>query len=788
MSKFFRKYRFHLVVFFSVSLVAYYFCLPKPLFKTPYSTVLRDRNQEPLGAIIADDGQWRFPQSDSIPKKFELAITNFEDKLFFYHPGFDPIALVRALFQNLSAGKIVSGGSTLTMQTIRLARRGQPRTLLEKIIELVLATRLELSYSKDEILKLYAAHAPFGGNVVGLETAAWRYFGRKPATLSWGEATLLAVLPNQPSLLFPGRNEDRLLNKRNRLLDKLLVRGYLDSLTCNLAKSEPLPEAPLPQPMLAPHLLTRMIKEGKKGREITSSISANLQKNVNNIVQANHQYLKSNEIYNLSAIVVKVSSGEVLAYVGNANVEGKEDHGDAVDIITAPRSTGSILKPFLYASMLHEGQMLPKTLLPDIPTFISGFAPQNYNRKFEGAVHADMALAKSLNIPAVRLLSDYGVEKFYKKLKKLGMSTLSNPSGHYGLSLILGGAEATLWDLATMYAGMARTLNDFTQLSPYYYRKNIYTTPLLNVQAEKASIKGTEKYAPLSAASIWYTFEAMLKVYRPGAEANWELYETSDKIAWKTGTSYGHRDAWAVGITPEYVVGVWAGNADGEGRPGLTGLKAAAPVLFDIFNILPSSGWFEKPFDELNETAVCRKSGHKASQYCNLVDTLLIPSVGLRTQICPYAQQVYLDIKKKYRVDTGCERIENMVKKNFFVLPPVQEWYYRFKHGDYETIPPLRIDCQNSTYVPQKTMQMIYPVGNTKVFIPRELDGTLGNAVFEVAHRNPSTKIYWHLDQEYLGETAKLHEMPVQPKPGSHTLTLIDEYGEILEQKFEVAK
>lgn len=785
MVKFLKRHFIGVILAFTFLIVAYYFCLPNPLFDTPYTTVLKDRNQELLGAIIAEDGQWRFPKEDSLPPKFITAITTFEDKWFFHHPGFNPFSLVRALFQNIGAGKIISGASTLTMQTIRLSRKGKKRTVSEKIIELILATRLEFAYSKNEILSLYAAHAPFGGNVVGLETASWRYFGRNANELSWSESALLAVLPNQPSLLFPGKNEKKLLNKRNRLLDKLFKESHIDSLTCTLAKSEPLPGAPLRQPMIAPHLLTRMVNEGYKGNQIISTLSLPLQKGVNNVVKVNHDQLTANETHNLAAIVLEVASGKVLAYVGNTQKNTRGNHGQDVDIITAPRSTGSILKPFLYAAMLNEGQILPKTLLPDIPTFISGFAPQNFNRRFEGAVHADMALAKSLNIPAVRMLADYGVEKFYNKLKDIGLNTLRMPSGHYGLSLILGGAEATLWDLVGMYAGMARTLNDFDELTPYHYRKNIYTKPLLQNIPTQNTIKGTEKYAPLSAASIWHTFDAMLKVYRPGSEENWELYEASKKIAWKTGTSYGHRDAWAIGITPGYVVGVWAGNADGEGRPGLTGLNAAAPVLFDIFDLLPNTGWFQKPHDELSEILVCSKSGHRASVNCVEKDNILIPTTGIRSPICPYGATVHLDASKNVRVNANCEKIANMRIKNYFVLPPVQEWYYRFKHADYETIPPYREDCQVNRNN-QLTMQMIYPVTGTKVFIPRELDGTLGNAVFKMAHRNPGTRVYWHLNETYLGETKQLHEMAVQPKPGKHKLTLIDEYGEIIEQKFEV--
>ncbi|MEM1135623.1 MAG: penicillin-binding protein 1C [Bacteroidota bacterium] len=789
MLRFIRRYPYFFAIVGAILLVFYFFSLPQKLFETPYATVLKDRNDNLLGAVIAADGQWRFPQIDTIPYKFEKAILTFEDTWFFYHPGFNPFSLARAMFQNIKAGEVVSGASTLTMQTIRLSRKGKPRTIIEKLIEIVLATRLEVTYSKEEILSMYAAHAPFGGNVVGLETAAWRYFGREAASLSWGETALLAVLPNQPALLFPGKNEAKLLKKRNRLLDKLYQKSFIDSLTCELAKTEPLPLAPLAQPMLAPHLLTREINNGNKGKQIKTTLSLGLQKNVTAIINAHHRRLKANEIYNLAALVLEVESGEVLAYVGNTQVKEQGDFGDDVDVVTAPRSTGSIMKPFLYAAMLNEGFILPQSLVPDIPTFFSGFAPQNYNRRFEGAVKADVALAKSLNIPAVRMLADFSVEKFYFKLKELGINTLNKHSGHYGLSLILGGAEATLWELASVYAGMARTLNDFYQLSPYNYRKQPFFPPKIHYQEKDttAVIDGTAQQGVLSAASVWLTFEAMLKVYRPGTEANWELYETAKKIAWKTGTSYGHRDAWAIGVTPEHVVAVWVGNADGEGRPGLTGLDAAAPVLFNIFDLLPNKGWFHAPLGEMVAAAVCRKSGFLASSICNERDSILVQEQGVRTKPCPFEKLVHLDKTERFRVNAACESVANMKHKSFFVLPPVQEWYYRTRHADYEPLPPYRKDCLVN--LSDKALQMIYPAtDDTKVFIPRELDGSLGDVVFEAVHRKTGSEIFWHLDDKYLGSTNQFHEMALKPSVGKHTLTLVDAKGEVLQRTFEIVK
>src|ERR1051325_7935443 len=259
-----------------VLFIWYCFCLPSQLFKDPTSTVLEDKNGALLGAKIADDGQWRFPYDENVPDKFAKSIVEFEDKYFYRHPGFNPVSILRAFYLNIKSGEVKSGGSTLTMQVIRLSRKGQGRTVLEKIIELILATRTEISFSKKEILALYSSNAPFGGNVVGLDAASWRYFGRKPSELSWSEAATLAVLPNAPSLIYPGKNHQRLLKKRNRLLVSLWKSGEMASVSCLLAQSEPLPEKPFPLPQLAPHLLDRSTQEGMNGKVVASTLDATL--------------------------------------------------------------------------------------------------------------------------------------------------------------------------------------------------------------------------------------------------------------------------------------------------------------------------------------------------------------------------------------------------------------------------------------------------------------------------------------------------------------------------------
>ncbi|HTF06514.1 MAG TPA: penicillin-binding protein 1C, partial [Bacteroidia bacterium] len=453
---------------FLILLTVWWFCLPAKLFSDPTSTVLLDRDGKLLGAKIANDGQWRFPERTTVPYKFAQCLIQFEDRQFYKHPGVNPVAIFRAVKQNVSNSKVVSGGSTITMQVIRMSRKNPPRTVWQKSIEIVMATRLEASYSKEAILAMYASNAPFGSNVVGIDAASWRFFGRSPEKLSWAESATLAVLPNAPSLIYPGKNQERLKDKRDRLLQRLVEAGIIDQPTCDLAVQEPLPGAPYPLPRLAPHLLDRASKDGHDGEIVESTIDLNLQERVNGVVQRHHSRLRANQIHNAAAIVIDVKTGEALAYVGNTSVPDgfavagtSDDHGYDVDVVNAPRSTGSILKPYLYCGMLTDGQLLPNTLVADVPTDIAGYNPENFDLAYDGVVPAHRALARSLNVPAVKMLQQYRVERFHNLLNKIGLTTVTRSPEDYGLSLILGGAEGKLWDLAGAYASMARTLNRY---------------------------------------------------------------------------------------------------------------------------------------------------------------------------------------------------------------------------------------------------------------------------------------------------------------------------------------
>lgn len=778
--KHFKKNKITFVVLF-VLLIVYYFCLPKKLFKDPTATIITSQSNELLGALIADDGQWRFPANNTVPEKFKTCILQFEDEYFYQHPGFNPVSIFKALKDNLSSGSVKRGGSTLTQQVIRLSRKGQSRTYFEKLKELILATRLEFRLSKDDILNLYASNAPFGGNVVGIEAASWRYFNRNASNLSWGESATLAVLPNAPSLIYPGKNQKRLLEKRNRLLKKLFKNGTIDELTYELSIAENLPQKPYPLPQIAPHLLQKVAKNNR-GERIKTTINIELQEQTNALVKQHYDLLMQNEIHNLSVLVLDVKTREVLTYIGNSPTD--KTHQNSVDIIDKPRSTGSILKPFLYAAMLDAGDLLPNTLVADVPTQFGSYQPENYNQAYDGAVKANEALSRSLNVPMVRMLQEFGLDRFYHYLKALQLKDLKYNANHYGLSLILGGAESNLWDLCKSYAAMASTLNHFNNNSSQYFT-NEFSQPIYNSNQTIDFGKLTSEKEVFDAASIFLTFESMKQVNRPESDESWNYYDSSQEIAWKTGTSFGFRDAWAIGTTKDYVVGVWVGNADGEGRPGLVGVQTAAPIMFDVFDLLPKSDWFAKPYDEMLEVSICKKSGYRASPICDVTELKYIQASGKRTEPCPFHKLVHLNASKQYQVNSSCENISNITNTPWFVLPPLQAYYFKNKNPFYKPLPPYRIDCTESSVI---SMEFIYPNQQSTIYLPKNFDGKTNDLILKVAHSKPELEIHWYIDSNYIGSTKDIHDLAVLPEPGKHIITIVDELGNELKHYITISE
>lgn len=754
--------------------------VPDPLFDSPRSAVLVSSDGALLGARIAADGQWRFPGGTRVPERFETAITTYEDRRFRRHPGVDPLALARAAYLNATEGEVVSGGSTLTMQIARMARGNRERTYAQKLVEMLWSLRLEVGRSKDDVLALYAQNAPFGGNVVGLEAAAWRYFGRGPSDLSWAETAMLAVLPNSPGLIHPGRNRTRLREKRDGLLRSLHERGALDDTELRLAMLEPLPEEPLPLPQAAPHLLETLVArephaQGRLESRFESTLDRSTQRMAQHVVERHATALATMGIHNAAVLVVDNRSFDVLAYVGNSRWSVDEGSGFAIDLLHRPRSTGSVLKPLLFARMLDAGEILPSTLVPDVPSQFAGYMPENYDRVFRGAVPARDALARSLNVPAVWMLSRHGVDKFYDFLSGMGMSTLHRQPQDYGLTLVLGGAEGTLWELTAMYANVARIAEGGRAAE----RAN-----LLEPRLVTSDDTDTGRPPRLSVGAAWLTLDALEEVVRPGVDAQWRRFEGSHEVAWKTGTSYGHRDAWAIGSTARYTIGVWVGNADGEGRPELTGVGSAAPLLFDVFNGLERAEWGPRPEFALRRMDVCRDDGYLAVLGCE-TEEALAPRDSHFERPSPHHRVVHLAESGAWQVDARCEAVSRMTHQTWFVLPPGQEYYYRQHRSGYRPLPPYRADCRAMS-ASASSMDFLYPEAGTAVYIPWELGGERGRVVFAVAHRRTDATLHWHLDDRFVGTTETFHEQALDIAPGRHTVTVVDQWGERSSRSFEV--
>lgn len=746
-----------------VLLFVIYLSIPVAEPELPFSTILNDKNGNLLSASIAEDGQWRFPIADSIPDKLETCMLLFEDEYFYSHPGINPVSIGRAIYQNLKEGRVVSGASTITMQVARMIQRKE-RTLFQKIKETGLAFRMEVHHSKEEILNQYASIAPFGGNVVGIQAASWRYYGRPPHLLTWAESAALAVLPNQPGAIYPGTGQGTLKRKRDFLLNKIFTRGLIDTLDLELSMGEPLPGRPYDLPQKASHLLTT-IRENREGQQIQTSLDPFWQSRTTEVLERKHKILQGNGVDNLATLVLDLKSGNVLAYVGNTLDQSTDGH--QVDVIQKPRSSGSILKPFLYAASVSEGIILPETLLSDIPTFFGGYTPKNFSHGYEGAINANQALSMSLNIPFTYLLQDYGYEKFHQNLKKLGITTLNQPPIHYGLTMILGGAEVKLWDLAQAYFSMYRKLANEDNLEISYN----YNT------AKKKDIN-------LEEISIWHTFQAMTNLKRPGSGQHWQNFNSSQVLAWKTGTSFGFRDAWAVGLNGNILIAVWVGNADGEGRAGLLGSSSAGPILTELIRLSNHDPrWIDKLQPFSSGQKICAKSGMLANTHCIETTTMSLGKNAERSGLCTYHQQVWLDESETYLVNRNCYPSSLAKPKSIFVLPSTEGYYYRKNHSDYTGKPSPFEGCELEQ--PQ-VLAINYPRPNSKIFIPRELIGQMSQVVIEASHQNVSAKLYWHLNEEYIGVTEGDHKQSVSLPKGKYDLTIIDDLGNTVSGNFEI--
>lgn len=708
-----------------------------------YSQVVLDDRDNIIGAYLNSEEQWQI-KGVEIPPRLKLAVLNYEDRKFYSHNGVDYLAIVRAVKTNLLEKRRV-GASTITMQGVKLYKRRE-RTYLSKIEEIIESYKLEKYLSKDEILELYLNNAPYGSNIVGYETASQLYFGKSAKNLTWAEGATLAVLPNSPGLIWIEKNRDKLLNKRNNLLKNMYERGVIDKKQYRLSIKEELPKERKYFNSLAPHLTRRLVNE-YDNKIIKSTINSELQKNIERIAREYGDYLNNRGIKNTAIIVVDNHSGEVRSYVGSQNFYDFQRNGQ-VDGVVAQRSVGSVLKPFLYALSIDEGLITPKSKLLDVPLYFSNFNPQNANKKYQGLVEAREALKKSLNIPFVKLLDEYGVDKFFYFLKDV-IDFPERDYSNYGLSLILGTKEMSVENIAKLYYGLSQ-YGEFKDLK--YIRDD------KKIEGRKLISKGAS----------YLTLEAMQGVQRYGID---NLYLGRDGIAWKTGTSYGQRDAWAGGISSRWTVVVWCGNFTGEGNRNISGVVTAGQLLFKIFKVLPNENEsFIKPSEELKKVEIDSETGYRL-RYDVPSEEIDYPKDAKSLKVSPYYKKVFINSKGEEIDSRNEEFIES--KEKIVLSYPIELLDYMAREN---------ISISN---VRDEKIKIIYPLNNIKIFLPKDFEERK-SLIVKVA--NPKNKkLYWYHNGKYIF-SGRDRERAFDFLEGEHRLTLVSESGEVVEVKFYILR
>jgi len=735
--------------------------VPDPVFPPDYSTVVLDRNGRILRVFLNKKEQWHFAPDDTlgIPEKLQEAVLLQEDRTFYRHPGINPAAVIRAAFQNLRARKTVSGASTITMQVARLMKP-KPRNAACKALEMLQALKLEILYSKKTILKLYLDHAPYGGNIVGYRAASLRYFRKMPEQLTWAEAATLAVLPNAPGVISPERSPGMLKRKRDRLLRLLAERKAMQAGEYENATDEPVPGESAAFGFEAPHW-SQMLHEMEKNKWfVRSSLDADLQPRAEHILHDHGLFLKSQGIRNGAVLIAETGSGKIRVYVGSPAFFD-DRYGGQVDGVLAPRSPGSLLKPFLYALSMDEGLLVPETWIKDIPSFYGAYSPANASESYDGLVTARGALIRSLNVPAVRLLNLYGIQPFYHFLKKANVPTLFRTADEYGLPLILGGAELRLWDMVALFRGLGRM--------------GVFD-PLETMEEAEPSTSGGTRL--ISAGACYLVLQTLGELKRPGSEYYWDLYQNQWPLSWKTGTSYGQKDAWAVGVSPEWTIGVWVGNFDGQGNVNLSGAGSAGPVLFDLFNSLPKNAgmaWFREPAGELESIELCMDSGFRAGPDCEARRISQAPKWMKPLRLCPFHHSFRISSNGRFRVCSKCwtEGEYKTVKKIVYPADVIQ--YLRERGQDIWSLPPHNPACPA---LAARSVQILYPQEDARLWIPVDFDGTLQLVTLRAAHPEPGRTLYWYLDDQYIGTTEDRHVKPVALTRGRHRVTVVDDLGD----------
>ena len=705
-----------------------------------YSKVVLDRKGEILSVFLNSEEEFHIKYDGEVPETLKIAVINYEDKKFYSHSGVDYPRILKSFFNNMT-GRKKMGASTISMQVVKLLEP-KKRTYFNKLVEVVKAYKLESKFSKDEILKIYLNNVPYGSNIIGYSGAIKMYFNKEVKDLSYAEATLLAVLPNSPGILNLKKNNDKLEAKRNRLLKTLLDRKLIDERQYKFSLLEKFPNKIYYYEKKAPQF-SIFLKNKYPEKIIKSTLDYNLQKKLEKIVHDYSNAMKDVGINNAAVLVVNNKTKEVLAYVASQDFYDKRNNGE-IDGLQAKRSPASLLKPFLFALSIDDGLIVPDSIYPDVPIYFGNFYPKNSSNTFTGMVKIEEALIKSLNIPFVKLLSDYGVDRFYYFLEN-NDNYPEDRFDKYGLSLILGTREMRPVDIGKLYIGRA----NYGKVSNLKY----------TLTEDKP-----KEYQQFSRGASYLTLETLSRVVRPGNE---KLYSEQRPISWKTGTSYGMKDAWSVGVSPDYTVLVWLGNFNQKSIFSLSGVETAGNLLFKVFNIVDiNSKTFEKPTDDLKEIEIDEKTGYRKF-YDVESKKVFYPKDAKLLRISPYYKKIFVD-ENDMEIDSRSPNFDKR-KEKIVIEYPIEVSNYFFLNGVREN----------------KNVKIAYPVQNLNIFVPKDFDG-YKKVVMKLYNPN-NEYVYWYLDEDYVGysnEKEKFFELDI----GKHKLTIITENGAREEVKFNINK
>jgi len=736
-----------LVLLFSILCII--FPLPD---KIEYSTCVLDDQGQVIHAFLTGDQQWRMRLRDSdLNPQLKNMILFKEDKYFFYHPGINPVAIVKSLMGNILHGKIRSGASTITMQVARALEPGK-RTYLKKLIEIFRAEQLELKYSKKEILELYLNLVPYGGNIQGVKAAAFFYFKKNPDHLSLAEITALSIIPNRPSSWVIGKTNDQIIRARNAWLRKFEKQKLFTAKEIEDALLEPLNAKRHDAPALLPQLSMKLRKSGVE--EIRTYIDMNKQSKLEKLVADYIQASRLKNIQNAAVLIIDNQAHRVVSYLGSADFHDKLDGGE-VNGAAAIRQPGSTLKPLLYSLAMDEGLLTPKQIINDVEVNYQGYAPENFDKKFNGYVSMEFALEHSLNIPAVRSLNLLGKDRLIRALAGCGFESIKKDQGKLGLSMILGGCGASLEQLTGLFSVFA---SEGVFYQPSYQQNHIRG----NVQRIA------------SPASVFMINEILSKVNRPDFPLNWQTTAHLPKIAWKTGTSYGRRDAWSIGYNKHYTVGVWCGNFSAKGVPELSGANTATPLLFKIFNTIDYDAgeqWFSKPAS-LDERMVCAETGLLPGKYCNnLITGYFIPGVS-SARICTHIQEVIVSADEKITYCRTCMPPNGYKRKLMRIVPPEMQRYYEENHIVYQKLAPHNPDCEK--IFREEGPMITSPKSGTEYLISKKDPVPLQ---LKCHSNNDVSRIYWYINNRYYKSSAAGSKQFFIPDEGPVKISCTDDKG-----------